>query len=131
MNACEHCKEKAEWRFKDGWGALACADWFTGVALAKWLWVIAGRLGGVVIDHAGDSPALVGWWWVVAGRNFDVVIPGVGPDCQTLPRHVNVTYLYQANFKQGRNHPQRRVQMSLFKRRGITYEQVESIDVFA
>lgn len=30
MNACWHCKENAEWRFKDGWGALACADWFEG-----------------------------------------------------------------------------------------------------
>lgn len=28
MTACGHCKETAEWRFKDGWGALACADWF-------------------------------------------------------------------------------------------------------
>ena len=30
MHACWHCKENAEWRFKDGWGALACADWFEG-----------------------------------------------------------------------------------------------------
>ena len=30
MTACGHCKETAEWRFKDGWGALACADWFAG-----------------------------------------------------------------------------------------------------
>lgn len=30
MRACLHCEEKAEWRFKDGWGALACAEWFTG-----------------------------------------------------------------------------------------------------
>ena len=28
VKACGHCKEKAEWRFKTGWGALACADWF-------------------------------------------------------------------------------------------------------
>ena len=30
MKACLHCKEKAEWRYKDGWGVLACAEWFTG-----------------------------------------------------------------------------------------------------
>ncbi len=30
MNACGHCKGKAEWRFKDGWEALACAYWFAG-----------------------------------------------------------------------------------------------------
>lgn len=30
LRACLHCKEKAEWRFKDGWGVLACAEWFTG-----------------------------------------------------------------------------------------------------
>ena len=30
MKACGHCKEKAEWRFKDGWGVLACADLFAG-----------------------------------------------------------------------------------------------------
>ena len=30
MNACGHCKQEAEWRYKDGWGVLACADWFTG-----------------------------------------------------------------------------------------------------
>ena len=30
MKACVHCKEKAEWRYKKGWGVLACAEWFTG-----------------------------------------------------------------------------------------------------
>lgn len=31
MKVCGHCKEKAEWRrYKDGWGFLACAKWFTG-----------------------------------------------------------------------------------------------------
>ena len=30
MKGCGHCKEKAEWRYKDGWGVLACAEWFTG-----------------------------------------------------------------------------------------------------
>lgn len=30
MKACRQCKEKAEWRYKDGWGVLACAEWFTG-----------------------------------------------------------------------------------------------------
>ena len=30
MNACRHCQQLAEWRYKDGWGVLACADWFSG-----------------------------------------------------------------------------------------------------
>ena len=30
MKACGHCKQKAEWRYKDGWGVFACAEWFTG-----------------------------------------------------------------------------------------------------
>ena len=30
MKACGHCKQEAEWRYKDGWGVLACAEWFTG-----------------------------------------------------------------------------------------------------
>ena len=30
MKECGYCKEKAEWRFENGWGALACADWFAG-----------------------------------------------------------------------------------------------------
>ena len=30
MQPCPACKQNAEWRYKAGWGALACADWFTG-----------------------------------------------------------------------------------------------------
>jgi hypothetical protein len=30
MKACGHCKQEAGWRYKDGWGVLACADWFSG-----------------------------------------------------------------------------------------------------
>jgi hypothetical protein len=30
MKACRHCTQQAEWRFKDGWGVLARADWFSG-----------------------------------------------------------------------------------------------------
>ena len=30
MKPCGHCHQKAEWRYKDGWGVLACADWFSG-----------------------------------------------------------------------------------------------------
>ena len=30
MKACSQCTQKAEWRYKDGWGALACAEWFAG-----------------------------------------------------------------------------------------------------
>ncbi|MEO7862157.1 MAG: hypothetical protein ABIU05_17355 [Nitrospirales bacterium] len=43
MKGCGHCKEKAEWRFKDGWGALACAEWF------------AGRCTGQPLDVASPS----------------------------------------------------------------------------
>jgi hypothetical protein len=30
MSACDHCQGKAEWRYKDGWGVFACAEWFAG-----------------------------------------------------------------------------------------------------
>ena len=30
MKACGHCQKEAEWRYKDGWGVLACAEWFNG-----------------------------------------------------------------------------------------------------
>ena len=30
MKPCGHCQQLAEWRYKDGWGVLACADWFSG-----------------------------------------------------------------------------------------------------
>ena len=30
MKPCRHCQQKAEWRYKEGWGVLACADWFSG-----------------------------------------------------------------------------------------------------
>ena len=30
MQPCSACKQIAEWRYKEGWGALACADWFAG-----------------------------------------------------------------------------------------------------
>jgi hypothetical protein len=30
MKPCPACQQKAEWRYKEGWGALACADWFVG-----------------------------------------------------------------------------------------------------
>jgi len=30
MKPCRHCQQEAEWRYKDGWGVLACADWFAG-----------------------------------------------------------------------------------------------------
>ena len=28
--SCGECAQLAEWRHKDGWGALACPGWFTG-----------------------------------------------------------------------------------------------------
>ena len=30
MKPCRLCQQEAEWRFKEGWGVLACADWFAG-----------------------------------------------------------------------------------------------------
>ena len=30
MNRCRHCSNEAEWRYKEGWGVLACASWFAG-----------------------------------------------------------------------------------------------------
>jgi hypothetical protein len=30
LKPCHQCKQKAEWRYKEGWGVLACADWFIG-----------------------------------------------------------------------------------------------------
>ena len=30
MKVCGYCKELAEWRYKNGWGVLACAEWFAG-----------------------------------------------------------------------------------------------------
>ena len=30
VKACRQCQQEAEWRYKDGWGVLACADWFSG-----------------------------------------------------------------------------------------------------
>jgi hypothetical protein len=30
MKPCPHCQHEAEWRYKEGWGVLACADWFSG-----------------------------------------------------------------------------------------------------
>ena len=30
MKPCLACQQKAEWRYKEGWGGLACADWFSG-----------------------------------------------------------------------------------------------------
>ena len=30
MKPYRHCQQEAKWRYKDGWGVLACADWFSG-----------------------------------------------------------------------------------------------------
>lgn len=46
MKECGHCKEKAEWRFKDGWGALACAEWFAGRCTGQPLDVAPPSVGG-------------------------------------------------------------------------------------
>jgi hypothetical protein len=34
MKPCPACQQKAEWRYKEGWGALACADWFVEIVKA-------------------------------------------------------------------------------------------------
>ena len=40
MKACGHCTRLAEWRYKDGWGVLACPGWFTGACKGPSLGVI-------------------------------------------------------------------------------------------
>ena len=30
MKSCPQCQQNAEWRYKQGWSVLACADWFSG-----------------------------------------------------------------------------------------------------
>jgi hypothetical protein len=47
MKACGHCQKKAEWRYKDGWGVLACADWFTGKCEGQPLDVAPPSVGGM------------------------------------------------------------------------------------
>jgi hypothetical protein len=45
MKACLHCKGKAEWRYKDGWGVLACAEWFMGTCEGQPLDVVRLSVG--------------------------------------------------------------------------------------
>ena len=30
MKVCEYCKHEVQWRYKDGWGIMACSGWFIG-----------------------------------------------------------------------------------------------------
>jgi hypothetical protein len=55
MKACRQCDQQAEWRFKDGWGVLACADWFSGTC--------EGEPLDVAPPSVGDRP--------LKGRGFD------------------------------------------------------------
>jgi hypothetical protein len=54
MKACRQCEQQAEWRFKDGWGVLACADWFSGTCEGEPLDVavpLEGTLKGRGLDE--------------------------------------------------------------------------------
>jgi hypothetical protein len=37
---CQVCIQESEWRYKNGWGVLACADWFAGLCEGKPLGII-------------------------------------------------------------------------------------------
>lgn len=47
MKPCPACQQKAEWRYKEGWGALACADWFSGMCEGDPLEVAPPSVGDV------------------------------------------------------------------------------------
>ena len=47
MNPCRHCQQEAEWRYKDGWGVLACADWFAGRCEGEPLEVTSPSVGNM------------------------------------------------------------------------------------
>jgi hypothetical protein len=47
MNPCPACQQNAEWRYKEGWGALACADWFSGKCTGDPLQVAPPSVGDI------------------------------------------------------------------------------------
>ncbi len=47
MQPCSTCKQQAEWRYKEGWGALACADWFAGTCEGDPLEIATPSVGEV------------------------------------------------------------------------------------
>jgi hypothetical protein len=47
MQPCSSCKQQAEWRYKEGWGALACADWFAGTCEGEPLEIAPPSVGDV------------------------------------------------------------------------------------
>ncbi len=47
MQPCSTCKQQAEWRYKEGWGALACADWFAGMCAGDPLEIAPPSVGDV------------------------------------------------------------------------------------
>ena len=55
MNPCRHCSQGAEWRYKDGWGVLACADWFAGACDGPPLDVAPPSLGDVRPQGGGGD----------------------------------------------------------------------------
>lgn len=56
MKACRHCQKEAEWRYKDGWGVLACAEWFAGKCEGEPLDVAPPSVG----NTGEKGPHLVG-----------------------------------------------------------------------
>ena len=47
MKPCPACQQKPEWRYNEGWGALACADWFAGRCEGDTLEVAPPSVGDV------------------------------------------------------------------------------------
>lgn len=47
MQPCPVCKRKAEWRFKEGWSALACAVWFAGTCEGDPLQIAPPSVGNI------------------------------------------------------------------------------------
>jgi hypothetical protein len=57
MRPCSVCKQQAEWRYKEGWGALACADWFAGTCEGDPLEIAPPSVGDVRPLRPLDSNA--------------------------------------------------------------------------
>jgi hypothetical protein len=47
MKTCDHCQQEVEWRYKDGWGIMACPGWFAGSCEGQPLGVIFPSSGHI------------------------------------------------------------------------------------
>ena len=64
MNPCRHCSQEAEWRYKDGWGVLACASWFAGMCDGPPLHVTPPLSGDVRLRGHGPDENQNDYNWV-------------------------------------------------------------------